>query len=100
MKNLLAFLTGVAVFLAASVHMSAQNGYEVRGVISDAFGPVVGASVIERGTTNGTATGTDGEYSLRVSSARSTIEISCIGYQTLTFVASEVPSASSSADES
>ena len=92
MKNLLAFLTGVAVFLAASVHMSAQNGYEVRGVISDAFGPVVGASVIERGTTNGTATGTDGEYSLRVSSARSTIEISCIGYQTVTFVASEVPS--------
>ena len=92
MKKLLTFLTGMAILLAMSVRMSAQTGYEVRGVISDAIGPVVGASIIERGTSNGTATGPDGDYVLRVSSARAIVEISCIGYQTLTFVASEVPS--------
>ena len=92
MKKLLTFLTGMAILFAMSVRMSAQTGYEVRGVISDAIGPVVGASIIERGTSNGTATGPDGDYVLRVSSARAIVEISCIGYQTLTFVASEVPS--------
>ena len=92
MKKLLTFLTGLAIMLAMSVRVSAQNGYEVRGVISDAFGPIPGASLVERGTSNGTATGPNGDYVLRVSGPRAVIEISCIGYQTLTYVASELPS--------
>ena len=74
---------GVSVF--------AQGGYEVRGVVSDELGPVIGATVLEQGTTNGASTGIDGDYLLVVSSADAIIEISCIGYATQTFPASQVP---------
>ena len=74
---------GVSVF--------AQGGYEVKGVVVDAIGPVIGATVIEQGTTNGTSTGLDGDYVLTVSSADAVVEISCIGYASQTFVASQVP---------
>ena len=69
----------------------AQGGYQVKGVVTDALGPVIGATVIEQGTTNGTTTGIDGDYVLNVAGANSIIEISCIGYATQTFKASEVP---------
>ena len=69
----------------------AQSGYQVKGVVVDAVGPVIGATVIEQGTTTGTATGLDGDYVLSVSSASAVVEISCIGYATQTFVASQLP---------
>jgi iron complex outermembrane receptor protein len=53
----------------------------VSGVVSDADGPVIGASVVEKGTSNGTATDVDGNYSLRVS-PNATLEISYLGYAT------------------
>ena len=84
-------LTAIAVLFAACVTVSAQGGYQVKGVVVDALGPVIGATVLEQGTTNGTSTGLDGDYTLTVSSARAVIEISCIGYATQTFPASEVP---------
>lgn len=80
---LLSCIMGVSVF--------AQGGYEVKGVVVDAIGPVIGATVIEQGTTNGTSTGLDGDYVLTVSSADAVVEISCIGYASQTFVASQVP---------
>ena len=80
-------LTVVAVILSAMITTSlpAQNGYQVKGVVVDASGPVIGATVIEQGTSNGTSTGLDGDYILNVSSADATVEISCIGYSTQTF---------------
>ena len=85
-------LTSVALLLAATATVFAQGGYQVKGVVEDAMGPVIGATVLEAGTTNGTSTGLDGDFVLKVSSANATIEISCIGYATQTFKASEVPS--------
>ena len=87
-------LTVVAVILSAMISTSlpAQNGYQVKGVVVDAMGPVIGATVIEQGTANGTSTGLDGDYILNVSSADATVEISCIGYSTQTYAASAVPS--------
>ena len=85
-------LTSIAVLLAACVTVSAQGGYQVKGVVEDAIGPVIGASVIEQGTTNVVSTGLDGDFVLTVSSADAVVEISCIGYATQTFKASEVPS--------
>ena len=79
----------LSCIMAASVF--AQGGYEVKGVVVDAIGPVIGATVIEQGTTNGTSTGLDGDYVLKVSSADAVVEISCIGYATQTFPASAVP---------
>ncbi len=84
-------LTAIAVLLAACVTVFAQGGYQVKGVVVDAMGPVIGATVIEQGTTNGTSTGLDGDYLLKVSSANAVIEISCIGYSTQVFKASEMP---------
>ena len=69
----------------------AQGGYEVKGVVVDAIGPIIGATVIEQGTANGASTGLDGDYVLTVSSADAVVEISCIGYATQSFVASQVP---------
>ena len=84
-------LTALAVLLAACVTVFAQGGYEVKGVVVDAIGPVIGASVIEQGTTNGVSTGLDGDFTLTVSSANAVVEISCIGYATQTFPANAVP---------
>lgn len=69
----------------------AQSGYKVKGVVVDAVGPVIGATVIEQGTANGTSTGLDGDYFLTVSSADAVVEVSCIGYASQTFVASQMP---------
>ena len=79
----LSCIMGVSVF--------AQGGYEVKGVVVDQYGPVITATVIEQGTTNGTSTGLDGDYVLKVSSADAVVEFSFIGYATQTFVASQVP---------
>lgn len=49
--------------------------------MSDQTGPVIGASVIEKGTTNGTMTDNDGHFTLTVSKG-AVIEISSIGYKT------------------
>ena len=60
---------------------SAQEG-KVRGRIVDATGePVIGATVREQGTSNGTTTDIDGNFSLQAS-LNSTIVISYIGYVT------------------
>ena len=80
---LLSCIMGASVF--------AQGGYEVKGVVVDAIGPIIGATVMEQGTTNGTSTGLDGDYVLTVSSADAVVEISCIGYASQSFVASQVP---------
>ncbi len=80
---LLSCIMGASVF--------AQGGYEVKGVVVDAIGPIIGATVIEQGTANGTSTGLDGDYVLTVSSADAVVEISCIGYASQQFVASQVP---------
>jgi TonB-linked SusC/RagA family outer membrane protein len=64
-----------------------QNG-KISGTIVDTKGePVIGANVVEKGTTNGTITDMDGKFSLEVKSGV-TLEISYIGYVTQTVQAS------------
>ena len=75
--------------LAAPVF--AQGGYEVKGIVVYQAGPVIGATVLEKGTTNGVSTGLDGDFILKVSSADAIVEVSCIGYSTQTFTASQIP---------
>ena len=90
MKKILTILAAIALSGVMSVSAFAQ-GYAVQGVVVDQLGPVIGAAVIESGTTNGSVTDLDGNFSLRVSSPDATIEVSCIGYTTQTFKASAVP---------
>ena len=59
------------------------------GRILDSSGqPVPGASVIEKGTTNGVDTDIDGKFTISVKSG-SSLEVSCIGYETVSVAASE-----------
>ena len=84
-------LTAIAVLFAACATVFAQGGYQVKGVVVDAIGPVIGASVIEQGTSNGVSTGLDGDFVLTVSNANAMVEITCIGYATQVFPANAVP---------
>ena len=91
MNRIKTLCTSFVLFCMMGVSVFAQGGYEVKGVVVDAIGPIIGATVIEQGTTNGASTGLDGDYVLTVSSANAVVEISCIGYATQTFVASQLP---------
>lgn len=73
------------------VSNSMYEGYEVKGTVVDDFGPVIGAAVVEVGTSNGTSTDVDGYYRLMVSGQTAMVEISCIGYASQTYEAGSVP---------
>ena len=91
MKKILTLLAGIIVSMAVSANLSAQSGYEVKGVIIDQYGPVIGATVMEAGTSNGVSTDLDGNFSLKVSSKDAVVEVSCIGYTSQSFTASQMP---------
>lgn len=59
-----------------------QQQRSVKGTVTDAAGPVIGASVIVKGTTNGTVTDMDGNFELPGVNRGDVIQISYIGYQT------------------
>jgi TonB-linked SusC/RagA family outer membrane protein len=73
-RFLLSFLT-----LLLSTIMYAQQ--EITGTVTDAFGPVIGATVMEKGTTNGTVTDFDGNFKLKVEAGKMLV-FSYVGYLT------------------
>ncbi|MCL1938930.1 MAG: TonB-dependent receptor [Candidatus Azobacteroides sp.] len=69
------------LFLWIPFCLSAQD-LSVSGTVKDKNGDaLIGVSIVEKGTTNGTVTDIDGEYSLKVSS-NATLEFSYIGFTT------------------
>ncbi|WP_300813233.1 carboxypeptidase-like regulatory domain-containing protein [uncultured Bacteroides sp.] len=84
-----AFLTlQLCLFLLpAKVHAIPQQSstYHVSGVVKDASGEsIIGASVLEKGTTNGIITDIDGKFTLTVN-PNATLVISFIGYASQEF---------------
>ena len=69
-----------------AVHAKAVQQQETcTGIVKDATGEtVIGASVVVKGTTNGTITGLDGDFTLSNVKKGDVIEISFVGYQTAT----------------
>lgn len=59
-----------------------QAKHTIKGVVEDEFGPVAGANVVEKGTTNGTITDMDGNFTLDVE-PNSILVVSFIGYKEL-----------------
>ena len=90
MNRIMTLCAALVLLCTSAASVFAQGGYVVKGVVVDAVGPVIGATVIEQGTTNGASTGLDGDYTLTVSNANAVVEVSCIGYATQTFVASQL----------
>ena len=91
MDRLRNILTSLALLCAGGVLSSAQSGYSVSGVVQDKIGPVIGATIVEQGTNNGTSTDLEGRYRLAVSGPESVIEISCIGYAPQVYAAAQLP---------
>lgn len=57
-----------------------QNGKKITGVVVDAKGEaIIGANIVEKGTTNGTTTDVDGKFSLLLPE-KAIIQLSYIGY--------------------
>jgi TonB-dependent SusC/RagA subfamily outer membrane receptor len=77
MKKALFFI----VCLCFAINMMAQTK-TITGVVVDATGePVIGASVLEVGTTNGTITDVDGNFTIQVP-VGAKLDVSYIGYKT------------------
>src|SRR5699024_8132892 len=65
---------------AAGSSITQQKQIIVKGIVKDENGePVVGANVVEKGTSNGTITDMDGNFSLSISEG-SQLSITYIGY--------------------
>ena len=59
-----------------------QQDETCTGVVNDAMGPVIGASVVVKGTTNGVITDFDGNFTLSNVKKGDVVQISFIGYKT------------------
>ncbi len=71
----------IILFVLTFCKLSAQNAHEISGTVTEISGePMVGANVLEKGTTNGTVTDANGNYSLMVSDPQTTLVFSFIGY--------------------
>lgn len=69
---------------ASSSTKSTQQQQKVTGKVVDANNePLIGVSVLEKGTTNGTITDFDGNYTLVVTGSNAVLQFSYVGYQTL-----------------
>ena len=58
-----------------------QQTRKITGVVRDAHGPLIGATVIERGTSNGAVTNMEGQFSLNVQ-PNAVLVVSYLGYVT------------------
>ena len=80
-------LTLLSILVLTSATAFAQ--YTAKGVVEDKFGPVIGAAVIQVGTSNGVQTDLDGAWTLNVPSANTLLEISFLGLKTVTVEAGQ-----------
>ena len=88
MNSLPRMLMSLALTPAVAI-VSAQE-VNVSGVVTDATGEtIIGASVVEKGTTNGTVTDIDGKFSIKVKQGAQ-LEFSYIGYNNVTLAAKPV----------
>jgi TonB-linked SusC/RagA family outer membrane protein len=70
------------IVLSAKAVSPLQTGRRITGVVNDEHGePVIGANILEKGTTNGTVTDVDGKFSLTVEED-AVLQVSFIGYIT------------------
>ena len=76
---------GTNILLFRRANTSQERSVKVSGRVVDASGvPIIGASVIVRGTTLGVSTDAEGRFSLEVPApaASQTLEVSYLGYET------------------
>lgn len=73
----------MVVLLIMSIPMFAQQ-HSVKGTVVDQNGqPIIGMTVMEQGTQNGTTTDIDGNYQITLSSGGAVLEFTALGYSTV-----------------
>ena len=76
----------VFLFLVFATTLSHAQ-HTVSGVIKDTAGePIIGANVVEKGTTNGSITDINGKFSFLMTTPTATLAVSYIGYQSLDYL--------------
>jgi len=69
------------MLVGAILSFGLVKAQDVSGTVSDANGPLPGASIVVQGTTNGTQTDFDGNYSLSNIGSNAVLVVSYIGYK-------------------
>ena len=88
-KSLFRRMAALALSLLVGVSLSAQQKVTISGVVTDDQNePMIAAGVVQKGTTNGTITDIDGNFTLTVP-AGSVIEFSSVGYVSQEYVAAK-----------
>ena len=82
-KSILLFV--LFVLLNVPLMLFAQGGYKVTGQIISVEdnAPMIGVSVLEKGTTNGVITDMDGNYKIIVTKSPAAMQFSYIGMKTV-----------------
>jgi TonB-linked SusC/RagA family outer membrane protein len=79
---LLGVISAQQVSAATESVASVQQTQQATGHVEDSQGPLIGATVMEKGTTNGTVTDFEGNFSLNVKPG-ATLVISYVGYESV-----------------
>ena len=81
-----AFLLSFSCLLLGQTAAFAQQN-TLKGSVTDTRGEaVIGAGVVVAGTNNGVVTGVDGTFELAGVAKGATVEISCLGYETVEII--------------
>ncbi|MDO5970634.1 TonB-dependent receptor [Flavivirga aquimarina] len=79
LKSELKLNGAIMFFLFSSLCITAQT---VTGTVTTSDGPMVGASIIEKGTVNGAQSDFDGNFSIEITGENAILVISYVGYKT------------------
>lgn len=71
------------IFLFCGVIQAGAQGLTIKGIVTSSSDqePLIGVTVMEKGTNNGTATDIDGAFSLKTASSKATLTFNYVGYK-------------------
>jgi len=82
LKTVARFLIPLLIMSLSFVSLHAQSALTVKGTITDAEGMgMPGATILEKGTTNGATSDFDGKYSITVLNGSSILVVTYVGYK-------------------
>lgn len=81
----------VVLLLMVCLSSQSQTLFKGKVVEINTNKPILGVTIREQGTNSGTTSGTDGAFTLKVSSEKTIVKLSFVGYSVKIFVVGEAP---------